>query len=319
VKPLTAIWVWLATAIVACPSAAFAQSVPTADDRTRMVVAFAAGGAVDQIARIIANNVRNTTIVVENRGGGGGDIAMNLVAKAPPDGKTVLLHTSSHVINPTLRGKADEVSQAFEPIARVGAVKFVLVVRKDLPAQTLQELIALGRSGAKLSYGSTGPGTALHIAGEMLNQAGGFQAVHVPYRGLNPGFIDLVAGNIDFMITSVIGVLQYVQTGQIRALAVFEAERSAQLPDVPTTAELGFKELTLSNWYGLFAPAGISAEKLAQLEGMFVSTLKSPQVNDQLSRLGVDGVQSHEEFKRSVNADFARWPAILKKMTIKAE
>ena len=316
---MIAIRMWLATAIVACHGAAFAQSVPTADDRTRMVVAFAAGGAVDQIARIIANNVRDTTIVVENRGGGGGDIAMNLVAKAPPDGKTVLLHTSSHVINPTLRGKADEVSQAFEPIARVGAVKFVLVVRKDLPARTLQELIALGRSGAKLSYGSTGPGTALHIAGEMLNQAGGFQAVHVPYRGLNPGFIDLVAGNIDFMITSVIGVLQYVQTGQIRALAVFEAERSAQLPDVPTTVELGFKELTLSNWYGLFAPAGISAEKLAQLEGMFVSTLKSPQVNDQLSRLGVDGVQSAEEFKRSVNADFARWPAILKKMTIKAE
>ena len=106
-KPLTAIWVWLATAIVACPSAAFAQSVPTADDRTRMVVAFAAGGAVDQIARIIANNVRNTTIVVENRGGGGGDIAMNLVAKAPPDGKTVLLHTrfARHRSDPARQGR----------------------------------------------------------------------------------------------------------------------------------------------------------------------------------------------------------------------
>ena len=194
------------------------------------------------------------------------------------------------------------------------------MVRKDLPARTLQELIALGRSGAKLSYGSTGPGTALHIAGEMLNQAGGFQAVHVPYRGLNPGFIDLVAGNIDFMITSVIGVLQYVQAGQIRALAVFEAERSAQLPDVPTTVELGFKELTLSNWYGLFAPAGISAEKLAAARGhVCLHAANRPQVNDQLSRLGVDGVQSADEFKRSVNADFARWPAILKKMTIKPE
>lgn len=318
-RSIATIRIWFAAAIVASYSAALAQSVPSADERTRLVVAFAAGGAVDQIARIIANNVRDTTIVVENRGGGGGDIAMNLVAKAPPDGKTVLLHTSSHVINPTLRGRADEVSKAFEPIARVGAVKFVLVVRKDLPASSIQELIALGRSGAKLSYGSTGPGTALHIAGEMLNQAGGFQAVHVPYRGLNPGFVDLVAGNIDFMITSVIGVLQYVQAGQIRALAVFEAERSQQLPGVPTTVELGFKELTLSNWYGLFAPAGIAMDRRSQIEGMFLAALRSPQVSDQLFRLGVDGVQSADEFKQSVNADFARWPAILKKMTIKLE
>ncbi len=311
--------VWLAALVVVTSGSAFAQSVTSADDRMRMVVAFAAGGAVDQLARIIANNVRDTTIVIENRGGAGGDLAVNIVAKSPPDGKTVLLHTSSLVINPTLRGKADEAAQAFEPIARIGAVKFVVVVRKDLPARTLKELIALGRSGAKLSYGSTGPGTALHIAGEMLNQTGGFQAVHVPYRGLNPAFIDLVAGNIDFMITSVTGVLQYVETGSILALATFDAERSEQLPDVPTTVELGFKELTLSNWYGLLAPAGITAEKRAQLESLFLTALKSPPVSAQLSKLGVYGVQSADEFKKSVNADFARWPVLLKQLNIKAE
>lgn len=311
--------VWFVGLIVAINGSAFAQSTPSADDRMRMVVAFAAGGAVDQLARIIANNVRDTTIVIENRGGAGGDLAVNIVAKSPPDGKTVLLHTSSLVINPTLRGKAEEAAQAFEPIARIGAVKFVVVVRKDLPARTLAELTALGRSGAKLSYGSTGPGTALHIAGEMLNQTGGFRAVHVPYRGLNPAFIDLVAGNIDFMITSVTGVLQYVETGSIRALATFDAERSEQLPDVPSTVELGLKELTLSNWYGLLAPAGITAEKRAQLEGLFLSALKSPQVSAQLSKLGVYGVQSADEFKKSVNADFARWPALLKQLNIKAE
>ncbi len=311
--------VWLAALVVVTSGSAFAQSVTSADDRMRMVVAFAAGGAVDQLARIIANNVRDTTIVIENRGGAGGDLAVNIVAKSPPDGKTVLLHTSSLVINPTLRGKADEAAQAFEPIARIGAVKFVVVVRKDLPARTLKELIALGRSGAKLSYGSTGPGTVLHIAGEMLNQTGGFQAVHVPYRGLNPAFIDLVAGNIDFMITSVTGVLQYVETGSILALATFDAERSEQLPDVPTTVELGFKELTLSNWYGLLAPAGITAEKRAQLESLFLTALKSPPVSAQLSKLGVYGVQSADEFKKSVNADFARWPVLLKQLNIKAE
>ena len=272
---------WLAASIVAFATPAVAQT-QAPDDRVRIVVPFAAGGAVDQIARIIANNVSDTTVIVENRGGAGGDIGVGLVAKAPPGGKTVLLHTSSHVINPTLRGKSLEAAQAFEPLARIGAVKFVLVVRRDLPAQSLAEFIKLGQSGANLSYGSTGPGTTLHIAGEMLNHAAGIRAVHVPYRGLNPAFIDLVAGNIDFMVTSVAGILQYVQAGSIRALAAFESERAEQLPEVPTTVELGFKDLTISNWYGLFVASAVPADKRQQLEMMLLKVLRSPAVRTSL-------------------------------------
>jgi tripartite-type tricarboxylate transporter receptor subunit TctC len=306
-------------ALTALGGLAFAQPGAGPDDRIRMVVAFAAGGAVDQLARIVANNVQGQTIVIENRGGAGGDIAMNLVAKAPPDGKTVLMHTSSLVINPTLRGKAEEVEREFEPIARIGTVKYVLVVRRDLPAKSMAELAALGRSGTKLSYGSTGPGTTLHIAGEMLNEAIGMHAVHVPYRGLNPAFIDLLAGNIDFMVTSVTGVLQYVHAGTVRALAVYDNERAEQLPDVPTAPELGYKELTLSNWYGLLTGSGVPSEKRAQLESVFLASLRSPDVQRQLAGLGVSGVQPAAEFKRTLNADFARWPALLKKLAIKDE
>jgi tripartite-type tricarboxylate transporter receptor subunit TctC len=291
----------------------------SSDERMRIIVPFTAGGAVDGIARVIANNLPDTAAIVDNRGGAGGDIGVAAVAKAPPDGKTILLHTSSHIINPTLRGNAREAAQAFEPIARIGAVKFVLVVRRDLPARSLAEMIAFGKSGGKLSYGSTGPGTALHIAGEMLNGAAGLAAVHVPYRGLNPAFTDLIAGNIDLMVTSVAGVLPHVQAGRIRALATFDVERAEQLPDIPTTVELGFKDLTISNWYGLFVAAAVPAGKRSQLEDMFLKVLRSPVVQDHLTAGGVYGVQGAAQFKQAVDAEFALWPALLKQLGIRVE
>jgi tripartite-type tricarboxylate transporter receptor subunit TctC len=305
-------------ALLALSAPAGAQ-VLSSEEKMRIIVPFTAGGAVDQIARIIANNVPDTAAIVENRGGAGGDIGVAAAAKAPPDGKTILLHTSSHVINPTLRGNPRETAQAFEPIARIGAVKFVLVVRRDLPARSLPDLIAFGKSGGKLSYGSTGNGTALNIAGEMLNLATGIAAVHVPYRGLNPAFNDLVAGNIDLMVTSVAGVLPHVQSGSIRALATFDAERAEQLPDVSTTVEFGFRDLTISNWYGLFVAAAVPADKRRQLEGMFLNVLRTRGMQEHLTGSGVYGVQTAAEFKRAVDAEFALWPSLLKRLGIRVE
>jgi tripartite-type tricarboxylate transporter receptor subunit TctC len=313
VKVLT---IALVGAALAAPASA---QMFASDDKMRIIVPFTAGGAVDQIARVIANNIPDAAAIVDNRGGAGGDIGVTAAAKAPPDGKTVLLHTSSHVINPTLRGSAREAAQAFEPIARIGAVKFVLVVRRDLPARSLSEMIAFGKSGGKLSYGSTGPGTALNIAGEMLNNAAGIAAVHIPYRGLNPAFTDLIAGNIDFMVTSVAGVLPHVQAGRIRALATFDAERAEQLPEIQTTVELGFKDLTISNWYGLFVAAAVPAEKRQQLEEMFLKVLRSQVVQDHLTASGVYGVQPAEEFKQAVTAEFALWPVLLRQLGIRLE
>lgn len=286
-------------------------------EKVRIISPFAAGGAVDQVARIVANNMPDGGAIVDNRTGAGGDIGVSAAAKATPDGRTLLLHTSSHVINPTIRGKAKEIADAFAPLARIGSVKFVLVVRSDLPANSLAELIALAKSGKNLSYGSTGHATTLHIAGEMLNDAAGIKAVHVPYRGLNPAFTDILGGQIDYIITSVIGVLPYVKAGKVRALAVFESERAEQLPDIPTTVELGFPGLTISNWYGIFTQAAVPEERRKELETILMNVIRSPKVSEQLNSAGLTEPQNAADFKKSVDADFARWPQLLSRMSIK--
>jgi tripartite-type tricarboxylate transporter receptor subunit TctC len=308
----------LVPALLACSIGAVPAQGIGGDDRMRIVVPFSAGGAVDQIARLIANSMGEGAAIVDNRTGAGGDIGVSAVAKAAPDGKTVLLHTSSHVINPALRGRSEEIARAFDPVARIGAVKFALVVRENLPAKTLAEFVALAKSGKPLSYGSTGHGTTLHIAGEMLNEAAGIKAVHVPYRGLNPAFTDMISGQIDFMITSIIGIQPYVEAGKFRALAVFDDERSAQLPGVPTTVELGYKTLAISNWYGLFLPAGVPDEKRAEVEAKLLAVIRQPGVQAQLTKAGVYGPQPGAQFRAAVEKELAYWPEQLKTLGIQA-
>jgi tripartite-type tricarboxylate transporter receptor subunit TctC len=290
-------------------------------DPLKILVPFAAGGVVDQVTRTVGNALAEqlgSTVIIDNRGGAGGEFAVSAATQAAPDGKTVLFHTSSHVINPTLKGKAKEIASAFEPLARIGAVKFVLVVKKDLPAKSLTDLVALAKSGTNLTFGSTGPGTTLHIAGEMVNDELGLKAVHVPYRGLGPAFNDLVAGNIDFIVTSVGGVLPYVKAGQVRAIATFDADRAEQLPDIPTTVELGYKNLTISNWFGFFAAANVPADRRQHLEKALVEVLSTPKMQTQLNAAGLYGVQDAAQFKKSVDAEFLRWPALLQRLKITA-
>jgi len=188
-----------AASLMAVVSAATALPVAaqpaSRKEQLKIIVPFAAGGAVDHIARVIANNLpEGITPIVENRSGAGGDIGASIVANSSPDGNTVLLHTSSLVINAAARGKAIEVERQFAPLARVGEVKFVLVIRGTLPPATFDEFVSYARQGHKLSFGSTGPGTTLQIAGEMFNDAFNLKTVHVPYRGLSPAFTDLLSG-----------------------------------------------------------------------------------------------------------------------------
>ena len=287
------------------------------EEAVRLMVPFSAGGAVDQIARLIANNApKDFVIIVDNRGGAGGDIAVQAAARAEPNGKTVLLHTSSFVINAVLHGKGDEVAKWFDPLVRIGDVQFALVVRPTLPAHSFAEFVVLAKSGKPLSYGSTGIGTTLQIAAEMLNKATGINAVHIPYRGLNPAFIDLIAGNIDFMVTSVAGILPYLKTGQMRALATFDAERSAQLPDIPSTTELGYPALNISNWYALFVGSGVPPATRQQLEATFLQILRTPAVAKSLAAVGVGRVQTGEQFGKTLSQEFAQFPSLLKGLGI---
>ena len=301
--------------VITSPTTMLAQS--PGKEQLKIIVPFAAGGAVDHIARILANNLPdNITPVVENRSGAGGDIGASMVANTQPDGATVLLHTSSLVINAVARGKAREVEKQFEPLARVGEVKFVLVVRSSLPPKSLDEFVSYARAGHQLSFGSTGPSTTLHIAGEMLNDAFALKTVHVPYRGLSPAFTDLMSGNIDFMVTSLTGILPYVQGGQMRALAVFSDERAEQLPGVPTTAELGIPALNISNWYGLFTSSQVPAERRQLLEMMFLKTLGGADVRQGLAAEGVSGIQDAATFKKALAKEWEETPQILARLKL---
>ncbi|HEX4409971.1 MAG TPA: tripartite tricarboxylate transporter substrate binding protein [Xanthobacteraceae bacterium] len=307
-------------AIVALAAVSTSVSAQWRGDPMKIIVPFAAGGAVDQIARIIASNMPpEISAIVDNRGGAGGDLGVIAAESAAPDGRTVLLHTSSMVINPIVRGKADDASRQFEPLARVGDVKFVLVVPDKFPAATFPEFLAAAKKGKALSYGSTGPGTTLQIAAEMLKDATGIAAVHVPYRGLNPAFTDLLAGNIDFMVTSVTGILPYVKSGLLRPLATFNAERANELPQVPTTIELGYPSLKISNWYGLFVSSGVPASKRKELEDIFIQVLRTPHVRSQLEALGVSGIQSSSEFKDSIAQESSYLQKLVKRLGIVAE
>jgi tripartite-type tricarboxylate transporter receptor subunit TctC len=310
--------------IAACLLALCLAAAPAAADTIRIVIPYAPGGALDPLARILANGLgklrTGDSIVVENIGGAGGIVGMSTVAKALPDGRTFLFSPSGNiVISPWLQNTPYDVTKAFEPIALVGSVKSAMIVRASLGATTLAELIALSKKGMKLTYGSPGIGTSPHISGAILNHAAGITLTHVPYRGLGPALNDIVGGHIDAITTSVIGVLPYVQGGTARALATFDTERSDRLPDVPTTVELGFPDLVMPQWYALLAPAGLAPDLRKTFEGQVLAVLRSPDVVKQLATSGVAGSKGAAELQAILDADFKKWPALLPKLGIAAQ
>jgi tripartite-type tricarboxylate transporter receptor subunit TctC len=300
-------------------------AAPSRADTIRVVIPYAPGGALDPLARILVNGLNKLrpadSIIVENIGGAGGIVGMNAVAKAAPDGRTLLFSPSGNiVISPSLQSNLPyDAVTAFEPIALVGSVKTALIVRSSLDVKTLAELIVLAKGGAKLTFGSPGPGTSPHISGEMLNHAAGIGVTHVPFRGLGPALNNLLGGHIDLITTSVIGVLPYVEAKAARALAVFDSERSEQLPDIPTTVELGFPELVMPQWYGLLAPAGLAPDMRETLEQQVLTVLRSPEIVAQLAVSGVAGPKGARELQALLDAEFKRWPVLIPKLGIKTE
>jgi tripartite-type tricarboxylate transporter receptor subunit TctC len=311
--------------LLACLIALCVVALPAHAETIRVVIPYAPGGALDPIARILVNGLGklrpSDSIIVENIGGAGGIIGMNTVAKAAPDGRTLLFSPSGNVvISPSLQANLPyDAATAFEPIALVGSVKTALIVRSGIDVKSVAELIALAKGGAQLTFGSPGSGTSPHISGELLNHAAGIAITHVPFRGLGPALNNLLGGHIDMITTSVIGVLPYVENKTARALAVFDTERSEQLPDVSTTVELGFPDLVMPQWYALLAPAGLPADVRNTLEAQVLTVLRSPDVVAQLAVSGVAGPQGAGELRTLLNSEFKRWPALIPKLGIKAE
>jgi tripartite-type tricarboxylate transporter receptor subunit TctC len=290
----------------------------------KVVVPFAAGGPVDMLARLFAADMQTklkTDIVVENRGGGGGVIATEQVARAPADGKTLLFASSgSHVISAALR--AGQLSydpvKSFSTVAFAGAVPMLVVVPADSPIKSLSDLIAKAKT-EKLSYGSAGAGSTMHIIGEVINTEAKIKTTHVPYKGLGPALNDLMGNHIQLLSADLPVLQPLVAGGKLRALALFAPERSPLLPDLPTSKELGYPGMLMGNWYAMLAPAGVPADTLASLEKAMLEAMKSPTVSARLTAGGVTGPLDSKGFRAKLESDVAFWGPQIKKLGITAQ
>ncbi len=293
-------------------------------DTIKVVVPFAAGGPVDMYARLISAGMQErlkTDMVVENRGGGGGVIATEQVARAAPDGKTLLFASSgSHIISAALRSGSlsyDPV-KSFTPIGYLGAVPMLVVVDAKSPIKSLADLIAKAKT-EKLSYGSAGAGSTMHIIGEVMNTEAKVHIAHVPYRGFGPAMNDLLGGHIQLLSADLPILTPLVKSGKVRALALFAAERTPLLPDLPTSAELGYPGMLMGNWYGMLAPAGLAANVKAAYEKAMMETMQSPLVAQRMAEGGLRGMAGGKAFGERLASDAAYWGPQIKKLGITAE
>jgi tripartite-type tricarboxylate transporter receptor subunit TctC len=313
---------WLALATAACAAAALPQARAQRkypQQAVKVIVPFAAGGAIDNITRIVAQPMARElgqALVVENRAGAAGNIGAAAVARAQPDGYTLLVGTSAtHGANPSLFSKPGyDALGDFEPVALFGSVPNLLVVNAQKGPHTVAELVGRARAEpGKLTFASAGNGTSLHLAGVMFERAAGVQLTHVPYKGGAPASLDLLAGVVDMMFDTVAVSLPLVQSGKTRALAVAAAERHPSLPDVPTFAELGFKGVESGTWAGLFAPRGTPPEVVAELRRATELALADPAVKASIRGLGFQiGARSGPAFRAFVQEEIQKNAQLIK-------
>jgi tripartite-type tricarboxylate transporter receptor subunit TctC len=306
-----------------CCAASLALAAPASAEPIKVVVPFAAGGPVDQLARVLANELGpklGEDVIVDDRGGAGGAIAGEFVARANSDGKTILLASlGAFVIGPILKPPANyDPMKSFEPVMLVGSVPSLVIVSPNLGVSTLTELIAKAKQ-QQLSYGSAGAGTTMNIALEMLNTAANVKITHVPYRGAAPAITDLLGGHIDTMNADLPVLLPLVKAGTVKALALFAPERTPLLPDLPTTKELGFPGLVMENWYGVFLPAGTPKDVRDKLERALFAIIAMPAVKARFAQDGTHGALDHEAFAAMLAKQFADWPERIKQLGITGE
>src|ERR1700716_278827 len=272
--------------------AAFAQAAYPSR-AIKLIVPYPEGGTTDFLGRLVADQLRSgmgATVIVENKPGAGTTLGADQVAKADPDGYTLLMATSTTLaINKTLYKKLpyDPVKD-FTPIALVAAVPFALIVNTQIPAKTLSEFIAYAKSKPGLAYGSAGNGSPQHLGAEMLKTAAGIDIRHVPYRGSIPAMLDVIAGHIPFMIVDLQPALQQIREGKVRVLGVTTPKRVAAAPDIPTLAEAGLPGFELVAWQGVVAPAATPRPVIDQLAGQIVKLVADPATRDKLTALSLE-------------------------------
>ena len=316
----------LALAAGGLPGAAFAQADPWPSRPVKVIVGYPPGGATDVAARLLAAELSKSLgqqVVIENKPGAGGMVAGSYVARADPDGYTLLMGASAEVtIAPvTVKSMPFDPLKDLTPITLVGQVPFFMVINPGLPVATLAEFIAYAKANpGKLNYSSFGNNTSNHFAGEFFKSLAGVNTIHVPYKGSGPSISDLISGQVQYSFDSPPAVVEQVRGGKLRALAISGSVRLASLPDVPTFTEAGLPGFSGGTWFGLLAPAATPAPLIAKINAAVVNVLRSPQVRLAFAdRSILVGGDSPAEFGQFIHAEINKWKALADKVGIVAE
>jgi tripartite-type tricarboxylate transporter receptor subunit TctC len=311
----------LPLALAAIASPAFAQKAPI-----KFVVPYPAGGAADQITRLVAHEasqVLGAPIIIDNKGGAAGMIAGDIVARSEPDGKTFFVGSNAPlVINQALYAKMPyDPEKAFVPVAGMGKSPLLLVTRPGLGASNVAALVAMGKKEpGKLTMGSASSGNITHLAGEYASSLMGFKVTHVPFSGSAPAIVAMMGGNVDIMFDALPSSMQQAKAGKIIPLAILDQVRFPQLPDVPTMKELGFANTEASAWFGVVAPAKTPAAAINEMNRAVNEALKKPELIEKLRNIGAQPMPgSPEVFGKFIADERARWIPVAKSLGVKAD
>jgi len=303
---------------------AVAQTYPSKP--IRIVVPFAAGGPIDMTTRPLAQKLfeaMNNPVVVDNRGGANGNIGADNVAKSPPDGYSLVVGAGGgFAIGPHVYAKLPfDIFRDFSPISLFITMPELLVVHPALPVKSVKELVALAKARPKqLNFGSSGTGGTPHLAAELLKLSAKIEMTHIPYKGMGPATMDLIAGQLQLVFADLPVLLQQVKANKLRALAVGTQKRSASLPEVPTMTESGFPQVEAYNWYALYAPAGTPKEIITRLNTEIVKVMNVPEMKSFMQSQGAEAVSSTPEQLAALHRrEYDKWGAVVKAAGVKAE
>ena len=301
---------------------AAAQSWPTRS--IRLVVPFGAGGGTDNLARIIeplVSKALGQPMVIENRPGGGSIIGMDAVAKAAPDGYTLVMTDTSIAVNPSLKTLPYDTLKDFEPVSLLATAPVILVAHPKVPVSTLQDFVRLAKQHpGKFNYASGGNGASTHLGGELLKLVAGIDVVHVPYKGTGPAMNDLIGGHVDVMFSGISSAKPHMDAGALRGLVVTGEARNAAVPDVPTFAEAGHPGVTASTYWGVLAPKGTPKEIVARVSAEFAKAMRDPEIVARVAQLGYLPIGGGPaDYAANIQSEIKKWGEVVRTANIKAD
>jgi tripartite-type tricarboxylate transporter receptor subunit TctC len=312
----------LALVLASFVATSHAQNYPNRP--VRIVVPLAAGGGMDTVARGLGQRLGETlgqNFIVDNRPGAGSQIGLEILAASAPDGHTLMMISATTVVHPILYKSRFDITRDFAPISQVSTQGYALVVHPTIPAKSVAEFTQYLRANpGKLTYGSSGIGSLIHMSGELFQIATGTRMIHVPFKGMGAAYSDLVGGHIQASFPTIISSIGHVAAGRLRALAVTPAKRVQALPEIPTFAEAGVPGVVVVNWYGLIAPAGTPKAVIGKISAETIKAMQSPDMMKRLVAEGSEAVGgSPQEFAAHIRAEHALWTRVIKQAGIRGD